>query len=86
MQAENIMLVDKHKIEKEQNSQLRNQVAQLLQLEQEQKMQIKQRDSTIQALQVCLALLSKWLLLSLFFIYLFLASGLSYELSFSAFP
>lgn len=47
------MLVDKHKIEKEQNSQLRNQVAQLLQLEQEQKMQIKERDSTIQALQVC---------------------------------
>ncbi|XP_031114516.1 kinesin-like protein KIN-14B [Ipomoea triloba] len=51
LKAENIMLVDKHKIEKEQNSQLRNQVAQLLQLEQEQKMQIKERDSTIQALQ-----------------------------------
>ncbi|XP_019177353.1 PREDICTED: kinesin-like protein KIN-14B isoform X2 [Ipomoea nil] len=51
LKAENIMLVDKHNIEKEQNSQLRNQVAQLLQLEQEQKMQIKERDSTIQALQ-----------------------------------
>lgn len=46
------MLTDKHKIEKEQNAQLRNQVAQLLQVEQEQKMQIQQRDSTIQTLQV----------------------------------
>lgn len=52
MQSESIMLADKHKIEKEQNAQLRNQVAQLLQLEQEQKMQIEQRDSTIQTLQV----------------------------------
>lgn len=52
MQSENLMLADKYKIEKEQNAQLRNQVAQLLQLEQEQKMQIQQRDSTIQALQV----------------------------------
>jgi hypothetical protein len=46
------MLVDKHKIEKEQNAQLRNQVAQLLQLEQDQKLQIQQRDMTIQTLQV----------------------------------
>lgn len=52
MQSENYMLADKLKIEKEQNAQLRNQVAQLLQLDQEQKMQIQQRDSTIQALQV----------------------------------
>jgi len=52
MQSENIMLVDKHKIEKEQNAQLRNQVAQLLQLEQDQKLQIQQRDMTIQTLQV----------------------------------
>lgn len=52
MQSENIMLADKHKIEKEQNAQLRNQVAQLLQLEQEQKIQIQQRDSTVQTLQV----------------------------------
>lgn len=51
MQSENIMLVDKLKIE-EQNAQLRNQVAQLLQLEQDQKMQIQQRDLTIQTLQV----------------------------------
>ncbi|KAI9166163.1 hypothetical protein LWI28_027307 [Acer negundo] len=51
LKSENIMLTDKHKIEKEQNAQLRNQVAQLLQLEQEQKMQIQQRDSTIQTLQ-----------------------------------
>lgn len=46
------MLVDKLKIEKEQNAQLRNQVAQLLQLEQDQKMQIQQQDLTIQTLQV----------------------------------
>lgn len=56
MQSENNMLADKHRIEKEQNSQLRNQVAQLLQLEQDQKMQIQQRDSTIQTLQVGLML------------------------------
>lgn len=52
MQSENIMLADKQKIEREQNAQLRNQVAQLLQVEQDQKIQIEQRDSTIQALQV----------------------------------
>lgn len=52
MQSENIMLADKQKIEREQNAQLRNQVAQLLQLEQDQKVQIEQRDSTIRALQV----------------------------------
>lgn len=46
------MIMDKFKIEKDQNTQLRNQVAQLLQLEQEQKLQIQQRDSTIQMLQV----------------------------------
>ncbi|KAH9712734.1 kinesin-like protein KIN-14B [Citrus sinensis] len=51
LKSENYMLADKHKIEKEQNAQLRNQVAQLLQLEQEQKMQIQQRDSTIKTLQ-----------------------------------
>lgn len=52
MQSESIILAEKHKIEKEQNAQLRNQVAQLLQLEQEQKMQIQQGDSTIQTLHV----------------------------------
>lgn len=52
MQSENIMLADKQKIEREQNAQLRNQVAQLLQAEQDQKILIEQRDSTIQALQV----------------------------------
>ncbi|CAI0403747.1 unnamed protein product [Linum tenue] len=51
LKSENIMLSDKHKIEKEQNAQLRNQVAQLLHLEQEQKIEIQQRDSTIQGLQ-----------------------------------
>ncbi|KAJ8444968.1 hypothetical protein Cgig2_029162 [Carnegiea gigantea] len=51
LKAENILLADKHKIEKDQNAQLRNQVAQLLQVEQEQKMQIQLRDSTIENLQ-----------------------------------
>eukprot|EP00262_Sarcandra_glabra_P005102 TRINITY_DN1640_c0_g1_i2.p1 TRINITY_DN1640_c0_g1~~TRINITY_DN1640_c0_g1_i2.p1 ORF type:complete len:763 (-),score=171.57 TRINITY_DN1640_c0_g1_i2:200-2488(-) len=45
------MLEDKQNIEKEQNAQLRNQVAYLLQMEQEQKMQIQERDLTIQTLQ-----------------------------------
>ncbi|KAG7607403.1 P-loop containing nucleoside triphosphate hydrolase [Arabidopsis thaliana x Arabidopsis arenosa] len=51
LKSENAMVVDKHKIEKEQNFQLRNQIAQLLQLEQEQKLQAQQQDSTIQNLQ-----------------------------------
>ncbi|PPD78279.1 hypothetical protein GOBAR_DD24800 [Gossypium barbadense] len=51
LKSENVMLEDKHKIEKEQNAQLRNQVAQLLQSEQEQKLQMQQYDSTIQTLQ-----------------------------------
>lgn len=51
IKSENIVLTDKYKIEKDQNAQLRNQIAQLLQLEQEQKMQIQQRESTIQTLQ-----------------------------------
>ncbi|KAL9241385.1 hypothetical protein vseg_015503 [Gypsophila vaccaria] len=51
LKSENIILADKHRIEKDQNSQLRNQIAQLLQTEQEQKMQIQERDSTIQNLQ-----------------------------------
>jgi len=46
------LLSDKHNIEKEQNTQLRNQVAQLLRLEQDQKLQIQEQDSTIQSLQV----------------------------------
>lgn len=52
LQSENMMLSDKQKIEKEQNVQLRNQVAHLLQVEQEKKVQIKERDMIIQALQV----------------------------------
>lgn len=47
LKSENIMLTEKYKIEKDQNVQLRNQVAELFQLEQEQKVQIEQRDSTI---------------------------------------
>ncbi|KAL6548070.1 Kinesin-like protein KIN-14B [Orobanche hederae] len=51
LKAENIMLSDKHKAEEEQNMQLRHQIAQLLQLEKELKLQIEKRDSTIQLLQ-----------------------------------
>ncbi|KAI6705031.1 hypothetical protein NL676_007993 [Syzygium grande] len=51
VQSENIMLADKHKIEKEQNAQLRNQLAQLVRLQQDQKLQIQQQDSAIQSLQ-----------------------------------
>ena len=51
LKTEHIILADKHMIQKEQNAQLRNQVAQLLQLEQDQKMQIQRQDSTIQNLQ-----------------------------------
>ncbi|RZC81516.1 hypothetical protein C5167_044095 [Papaver somniferum] len=48
--SENLMLSEKHKIEKDQNTQLRNQVAHILQLEEDQKIQIQERDSTIQVL------------------------------------
>lgn len=51
LKSESVMLADKHKLEKEQNAQLRNQVAQLLQLEQEQKLEIQQQDLIIQTLQ-----------------------------------
>lgn len=61
------MLVDKHKIEKEQNAQLRNQVAQLLQSEQDQKLHIQQQDSTIQSLQVFPILHCLTIFISFFF-------------------
>ncbi|CAL9148649.1 unnamed protein product [Musa hybrid cultivar] len=51
LKAENIMLAEKQKVEKDQNTQLRNQIAHLLQLEQEQKMQIHERDVAISTLQ-----------------------------------
>lgn len=51
LKAENITLVEKQKVEKDQNTQLRNQIAHLLQLEQEQKMQIHERDVAISTLQ-----------------------------------
>ncbi|CAN1216197.1 Kinesin-like protein KIN-14A [Linum perenne] len=51
LKSENIVLSDKHKIEKEQNAQLRSQVAQLLHMEQEQKIEIQQKDATIKGLQ-----------------------------------
>jgi hypothetical protein len=51
LQSENIVLSEKHKIEKDQNAELRNEVAQLLQSEQDQKLQIKLHESTIEALQ-----------------------------------
>ncbi|KAG5087611.1 hypothetical protein AAZX31_01G023000 [Glycine max] len=51
LKSEHILLADNYKVEKEQNAQLRNQVAHMLQLEQEQNLLIQQRDSTIQSLQ-----------------------------------
>ncbi|KAF9678191.1 hypothetical protein SADUNF_Sadunf07G0009400 [Salix dunnii] len=51
LKSENIMIADKHKVEKEQNAQLRNQIAQLLQMEQDQKLIMQQKDSTIQTIQ-----------------------------------
>ncbi|KAJ6834435.1 kinesin-like protein KIN-14L [Iris pallida] len=51
MKSENIMLADKLKMEKGQNTELRNQVNNLLQLEQDQKMQISERDLAIRTLQ-----------------------------------
>ncbi|KAE9613327.1 putative minus-end-directed kinesin ATPase [Lupinus albus] len=57
LKSEHILLVEKHKIDKEQNAQLKNQVAQLLQLEQGQNLLIQQRDSTIQSLQAKIGML-----------------------------
>ncbi|XP_042408908.1 kinesin-like protein KIN-14L [Zingiber officinale] len=51
LKAENLTLIEKHKVEEEQNVQLRNQVARLLQSEQEQKTQIHEHDQVIQKLQ-----------------------------------
>ncbi|KEH20142.1 putative minus-end-directed kinesin ATPase [Medicago truncatula] len=51
LKSEHILLSDKYKIEKEESTQIRNQVAQLLQLEQDQKLQIQQQDSSIHSLQ-----------------------------------
>lgn len=52
VQAENIMLAEKHKIEREQNDDLRNQVALLLKQVQDQKLQSQQHDSIVESLQV----------------------------------
>ena len=46
------MLAETHKIEKEQKNQLRDQISQLLKVEQEQKLKMQERDLTIQSLQV----------------------------------
>ncbi|KAK3128718.1 hypothetical protein QOZ80_6BG0465540 [Eleusine coracana subsp. coracana] len=51
LKSENLMLAEKHKIEKEQNNQLRDQITQLLKVEQEQKLKINERDLTIKSLQ-----------------------------------
>ncbi|EMS57237.1 Geminivirus Rep-interacting motor protein [Triticum urartu] len=51
LKSENLMLADKHKIEKEQNNQLRDQISRLLEVEQEQKIKMHERDLTIQSLQ-----------------------------------
>lgn len=46
------MLAEKHKTEKEQNNQLRDQISHLLKVEQEQNLKMQERDLTIQSLQV----------------------------------
>ncbi|XP_027359822.1 kinesin-like protein KIN-14B isoform X2 [Abrus precatorius] len=51
LKSDHNLLADNYKTEKEQNAQLRNQVAQMLQLEQEHNLHIQQCDSTIQGLQ-----------------------------------
>ncbi|CAL5037517.1 unnamed protein product [Urochloa decumbens] len=51
LKSENLMLAEKHKIEKEQNNQLRDQNSHLLKVEQEQKLKLQERDLTIQSLQ-----------------------------------
>ncbi|KAL6861256.1 hypothetical protein ACP4OV_016956 [Aristida adscensionis] len=51
LKSENLALAEKHKVEKEQNNQLRDQISHLLELEQEQKLKIQERDLTIQSLQ-----------------------------------
>ncbi|KAK8967254.1 Geminivirus Rep-interacting motor protein [Platanthera guangdongensis] len=51
VKSENIILADKLKLEKDQSAELRNQVASLLQLEHEKKIQIHNQNLTIQNLQ-----------------------------------
>ncbi|KAL1566811.1 Kinesin-like protein KIN-14B [Salvia divinorum] len=51
LKTENIMLADKFKIEKDQNLQLRDQITQFLHVEQNQKLQIEEKDSAIEMLQ-----------------------------------
>ncbi|XP_078433642.1 kinesin-like protein KIN-14L [Wolffia australiana] len=51
LNAENTLLYDRERTEKEKNVQLKDQIAHLLQSEQEHKMQIRERDLTIQNLQ-----------------------------------
>lgn len=46
------MLAEKHKMEKEQNNELRDQISRLLKVEEEQKLKLQERDLTIQSLQV----------------------------------
>ncbi|CAH1413938.1 unnamed protein product [Lactuca virosa] len=51
LKAENIILAEKNKTEKDQNNDLKSQVGQLVNQVQEQKLQLQQRDSTIESLQ-----------------------------------
>ncbi|XP_042038788.1 kinesin-like protein KIN-14B [Salvia splendens] len=51
LKTDNIMLADKFKIEKDQNLQLRDQITHFLQVEQDQKLQIEEKESAIQILQ-----------------------------------
>ncbi|KAL4569269.1 hypothetical protein LXL04_024905 [Taraxacum kok-saghyz] len=51
LKAENIMLAEKNKSEKDENNDLKNQVGQLVKQVQDQNLQLQQRDSTIESLQ-----------------------------------
>ncbi|GAA0147431.1 microtubule binding motor protein [Lithospermum erythrorhizon] len=51
LKSEIFLLMEKLKLENDQNAQLRNQVTELMQSEQDQKMKMQQRDSTIETLQ-----------------------------------
>lgn len=51
LKSENILLMEKLKLEKDHSVQLRNQVTELMRSEQDQKMKTQQRDSTIETLQ-----------------------------------
>eukprot|EP01018_Ginkgo_biloba_P025503 Gb_26011 [translate_table: standard] len=55
LKTESVLLAEKSRIEKDQNVQLRNQVAHLLKVDQDQKVQLQERVTMIQSLEVSFA-------------------------------